>query len=84
MSTTPATPTDTLTALFALGRDVTSVLDLDELLPKIPELIGRLTKFQAFAVYLLDEPRQELRVAYSVGYPEGRRSPRSPASSGRF
>ncbi|MGE4057141.1 MAG: GAF domain-containing protein, partial [Vicinamibacterales bacterium] len=71
MSTTPATPTDTLTALFALGREVTSVLDLDELLPKIPELIGRLTKFQAFAVYLLDEPRQELRVAYSVGYPEG-------------
>jgi sigma-B regulation protein RsbU (phosphoserine phosphatase) len=72
MSTPPATPTDLLTTLFALGREVTSVLDLDELLPKIPELIGRLTKFQAFAVYLLDESRQELHVAYSVGYPEDR------------
>ncbi len=65
-----ATPAETLTTLFALGREVTSVLDLSELLPKIPELIGRLTKFQAFAVYLLDEGRQELRVAYSVGYPD--------------
>ena len=32
----------------------TSVLDLDELLQKIPQLIARLTEFQAFAVYLLD------------------------------
>jgi phosphoserine phosphatase RsbU/P len=59
-----------LTTLFELGREVTSVLALDELLPKIPELIGRLIEFQAFAVYLLDEKRRELRIAYSVGYPE--------------
>lgn len=70
MSSAPATPTDLLTTLFALGREVTSVLNLDELLPKIPELIGRLTKFQAFAVYLLDERAETLHVAYSVGYPE--------------
>src|SRR5688572_12171468 len=48
-----------------------SVLDLDELLAKIPQLIARLTRFSAFSVYLLDEARQELRIAYSVGYPEG-------------
>jgi sigma-B regulation protein RsbU (phosphoserine phosphatase) len=66
----PATSTEVLTTLFALGREVTSVLDLDDLLPKIPELIARLTKFEAFAVYLLDERRQELSIAYSVGYPE--------------
>src|SRR5262249_1483267 len=42
-----------LATLFALDREVVSVLDLDELLRKIPELIGRLTTFQAFAVYLL-------------------------------
>jgi sigma-B regulation protein RsbU (phosphoserine phosphatase) len=58
--------------LFELGREVTSVLDLDELLPKIPQLIARLTKFTAFAVYLLNEKRQDLSIAYSVGYPEGR------------
>ena len=56
--------------LFELGREVTSVLDLDELLEKIPQLIARLTKFTAFAVYLLDADRGELSVAYSVGYPE--------------
>ena len=61
---------DQLTTLFALGREVASVLDLDELLHKIPQLIARLTKFQAFAVYLLDPKRNELTIAYSVGYPE--------------
>src|SRR5438094_2544806 len=66
----PATSTDQLTTLFALGREVTSVLDLNELLRKIPQLIARLTKFHAFAVYLLDPKGQELTIAYSVGYPE--------------
>jgi len=70
-----SSPTNTntneqLTTLFALGREVASVLDLDELLHKIPELIARLTKFQAFAVYLLDPKRNDLTVAYSIGYPE--------------
>jgi len=60
---------DALTALFALGREVTSVLDLEELLQKIPELISRITKFKAFAVYLLDPKKTELTIAYSVGYP---------------
>jgi sigma-B regulation protein RsbU (phosphoserine phosphatase) len=56
--------------LFDLGRQVTSVLDFDELLQQIPRLIGRLIAFEAFAVYLLDERRGELRTAYTVGYPE--------------
>jgi sigma-B regulation protein RsbU (phosphoserine phosphatase) len=47
------------------------VLDVNELLAKIPQLISRLTRFSAFSVYLLDEPRQQLRIAYAVGYPEG-------------
>lgn len=59
-----------LATLFELGREVTSVLTLDELLPKIPQLIGRLTSFTVFAVYLLDDRREELRIAYAVGYPE--------------
>jgi sigma-B regulation protein RsbU (phosphoserine phosphatase) len=66
----PAQTSEALTALFALGREVTSVLDLNELLRKIPQLIARLTDFQAFACYLLDAKRGELTIAYSVGYPE--------------
>jgi sigma-B regulation protein RsbU (phosphoserine phosphatase) len=65
-----ATDTELLSTLFELGREVTSVLDLEELLAKIPQLIARLTRFSAFSVYLLDEQRQDLRIAYAVGYPE--------------
>jgi phosphoserine phosphatase RsbU/P len=61
--------TELLSTLFDLGREVTSVLDLHELLANIPQLIARLTKFTAFSVYLLDERRQELRIAYAIGYP---------------
>ena len=68
----PANIREIVTTLFQLGREVTATLDLDDLLRKIPELIARLTKFHAFAVYLLDENAQELWVAYSVGYPPDR------------
>src|SRR5262245_11373147 len=70
VSSTTNSTNEQLTTLFALGREVASVLDLDELLQKIPELIARLTKFQAFAVYLLDPKHNELTIAYSVGYPD--------------
>ena len=74
---------ETLRTLFELGREVTSVLDLDQLLHKIPELIARLIKYQAFAVYLLDSKRNELAVAYSVGYaPEVARTLRLKVGEG--
>ena len=66
----PPTDTELLSTLFDLNREMMSVLDSDELLAKIPQLIARLTRFNAFSVYLLDEARQELRIAYAVGYPE--------------
>src|SRR6187431_430122 len=65
-----AADSELLSTLFELGREVTAVLDLEELLAKIPQLIARLTKFSAFSVYLLDEKKQELRIAYAVGYPD--------------
>jgi phosphoserine phosphatase RsbU/P len=69
-SPTNVNTNEQLTTLFALGREVASVLDLDELLQKIPLLIARLTQFKAFAVYLLDPKRNDLTIAYSVGYPD--------------
>ncbi len=70
----PPRPTDAqlLTTLFDLGRQVTSVLNLDELLQRIPQMISRLTEFTAFAAYLIDERRGELYIAYATGYPEDR------------
>ena len=64
---------DVLATLYDLGRQVTSVLAVDELLQRIPELIGRLIDYQALAVYLLDEKRGQLRLSYAVGYPESAR-----------
>ena len=58
-----------LAALFALSREVTGVLDLDELLRRIPRLIARLTDFAVFSVYLLDDTTQMLHIAYAEGYP---------------
>ena len=61
---------DILLTLFDLGRQVASVIDFDELLPRIPELIGRLIQFDAFAVYLFDERHGVVNIAYAIGYPE--------------
>ena len=70
---------DILLTLFDLGRQVASVIELDELLQRIPELIGRLIQFDAFAVYLLDERRRELRIAL-----RGRLSRTSSTSGSRL
>jgi phosphoserine phosphatase RsbU/P len=66
----PQATRELVITLFELGREITAVLDLPELLQKIPQLIARITKFQGFAVYLLDPKREELSIAYSVGYSE--------------
>lgn len=66
---TPANLREIVLALFELGREVTSVLDVDELLHKIPVLVSRLTNFKAFAAYLIDEKAGDLVLAYAVGYP---------------
>ena len=76
LTTNSATPphaasdAELLAILAELAREVSSVLDLDALLEKIPNLISRLTQFTVFSVYLLDTRYQELAIAYAVGYPE--------------
>jgi phosphoserine phosphatase RsbU/P len=74
---------ETLTTLIDLGRQVAGVLDVTELLAQIPKLISRLIEFDAFAVYLLDERRTtELRIAYSVGYPDSAEPARLKSGQG--
>ncbi len=73
---------DVLATLFDLGSQVTSVLDFDELLPRIPELLRRLIEFEAFAVYLFDERRGEVKLTYAEGYPESARGYRLKVGQG--
>jgi sigma-B regulation protein RsbU (phosphoserine phosphatase) len=82
LAATAAAEHEIVKTLFDLGRQVTAVLDLDELLAKIPILIGRLIAFEALAVYLLDERRSELRAAYTVGYPPSDQPPRLAVGDG--
>jgi sigma-B regulation protein RsbU (phosphoserine phosphatase) len=71
-----------LTTLFALGREVASVLDLEELYRKLPGLIARITDFHAMAVYLIDPKQGDLRIAYAEGYPHGSTSMRLALGQG--
>ena len=61
---------DILLTLFDLGRKVTSVIDLDELLERIPALVQRLVPFDAFGVYFVNHKRGLVRLGYGVGYPD--------------
>jgi phosphoserine phosphatase RsbU/P len=61
---------------------IASVIDLDELLPRIPELVGRLIPFDAFAVYFFNAKRDSLSIGYAVGYPEGLEGFSLPSSAG--
>jgi sigma-B regulation protein RsbU (phosphoserine phosphatase) len=61
---------DILLTLFDLGRKVASVIDLDELLQRIPSLVHRLVPFDAFGVYFVNPKRGLLKLVYSVGYPD--------------
>jgi len=70
VASSTASDAELLAILAELGREVSSVLDLDALLERIPQLISRLTKFTVFSVYLLDDKREELSIAYAMGYPE--------------
>jgi len=73
MTELPDRPTaqdhELVATLFELGREVSAVLDVDELMRRIPRLIAKLTSFTVFSVYMLEESRQELRIAYAEGYP---------------
>lgn len=73
---------DILLTLFDLGRKVASVIDLDELLPRIPDLVRRLVPFDAFGVYFVSETREVLKLAYTVGYPESSAGFEMSASEG--
>ena len=64
------TAIEALPTLFALGREVTSVLDLDELLPKIPAADRPPDQISSVCRLPARSERRRAHVAYSVGYPD--------------
>jgi sigma-B regulation protein RsbU (phosphoserine phosphatase) len=59
-----------LTLLNEIARDLTSILNLDELLKRIGEQLKRLTDYQMFSVLLLDRSGTKLEHRFSQRYGE--------------
>jgi sigma-B regulation protein RsbU (phosphoserine phosphatase) len=65
----PLELTELLTLLIEVTEQINSTLDLDELLGRIAEIIKRAIDYEVFAILLLNERTQELRVHFSLGHP---------------
>jgi sigma-B regulation protein RsbU (phosphoserine phosphatase) len=58
-----------LSTLIEINHEITSILNLDELLKKIAELTNRIVPYEIFAIWLLDEEKQELALRFAIGHP---------------
>src|SRR5499427_2398853 len=58
-----------LSTLIEINREITSILDLDQLLKKIAELTNRIVPYEIFAIFLIDDEKQELYLRFAIGHP---------------
>ena len=49
-----------VSTLVEINHEITSILNLDELLKKIAELTHRIVPYEVFAIFLVDDEKQEL------------------------
>ncbi|MGD1158551.1 MAG: GAF domain-containing protein, partial [Terriglobia bacterium] len=66
----PLELTELLTLMLEVSERISSTLDLDELMARIAEIVKRAIDYKVFAILLLNEKTQELRVRFSIGHPE--------------
>ena len=59
-----------LRVLAHLSQEFSSILDIDELLTKIAVTVRALINFDAFSIYLIDEPNRQLTCRFSQRYDE--------------
>src|SRR5260221_177344 len=60
----------TLALLNEISRDLTSILNLDQLLKRIGDLLSKVIDYQMFSILLLDESEQKLVHRFSVRFKE--------------
>ena len=60
----------TLVLLNEISRELTSILNLDELLKRIGELLSRLIDFQMFSILLVDPSGEKLEHRFSLRFQE--------------
>lgn len=64
----PQTDAKLLTTLIEINHEITSILDLDQLLRKIAELTQRIVPYQIFAIFLVDDAKQDLYYRFAIGH----------------
>jgi sigma-B regulation protein RsbU (phosphoserine phosphatase) len=62
--------TRTLLLLNEIARELTSILNLDQLLKRVAELLNRLIEYQMFSILLLDETGEKLQHRFSQRFEE--------------
>jgi phosphoserine phosphatase RsbU/P len=62
--------TKTLLLLNEIARELTSILNLDELLKRVGELLSQLIDFQMFSILLLDPAGEKLQHRFSLRFQE--------------
>jgi phosphoserine phosphatase RsbU/P len=62
-----------LTTLFEITTELSSILDLDVLLGKMSQLLGRVVEHELFALLLVDEERQQFIWQSGIGYADAAR-----------
>ena len=60
----------TLVLLNEIARELTSILNVDELLKRIAELLSRLIDYQMFSILLVDAPGETLQHRFSLRFQE--------------
>jgi phosphoserine phosphatase RsbU/P len=66
----PLELTPLLTLLLEVTEHINSTLDLDELMARMADVVKRAIDYEVFAILLLSERTQQLRVRFSVGHPD--------------
>jgi len=73
---------DLLATLNEIGRETSSILDLDLLLQRLAEIVRRVVDYETFGILLLDEERQELVLRKAVNFGSGVERSRFKVSEG--
>src|SRR5581483_5807037 len=60
----------TLLLLNEIARELTSILNVDELLKRIAELLARIIDYQMFSILLLDDSGEKLQHRFSLRFQE--------------
>jgi sigma-B regulation protein RsbU (phosphoserine phosphatase) len=59
---------NTLTLLYEVSREITSILDREELLRRVAQRVKKLVDYHAFSVMLWNERTQHLETAFTMRY----------------